>query len=172
MPPWGSYSTGTGTTGSVDAPHCRPFISPISGDVTELGVNVTTADSTAVSKLSIGIYSDSDGAPDSLIGLAIMNSTSTGSSFQTSFSTTATLVQGTQYWYMWVRNNNTNSIGFSAVSNGSLVWVGSSSTVSAGMNQQSVLTLSGSDNALPGTVTQTNLSPTFYSCIELGLKIA
>jgi uncharacterized protein (DUF433 family) len=172
MAPWGNYSTGTSTTGSVDTPHCRPFISPISGDVTEIGVNVTTADATATTKLSIGIYSDSNGAPDSLLSLAVMNSTSTGSSFQTSFTGTATLVAGTQYWYVWVRNNNTNSIGFSAESNSSLIWVGGSSTVSSSMNQQSVLSLSGSNNTLPGTITQSNLTPSFYGAIRMGLKIA
>jgi len=170
--PWGSYSTGSSTTGSVDTPHCRPFIAPVSGDVTEIGINVTTADATATTKLSIGIYSDSNGAPDSLLTLAVMNSTSTGSSFQTSFSGTAALTAGTQYWYVWVRNNSTNSIGFSAESNSGLVWVGASSTVSAGMNQQSVLSLSSSNNTLPGTITQSNLSPTFYGAIKLGLKIA
>jgi hypothetical protein len=170
--PWGSYSTGSSTTGSVDTPHCRPFIAPVSGDVTEIGVNVTTADATATTKLSIGIYSDSNGAPDSLLTLAVMNSTSTGSSFQTSFAGTATLSAGTQYWYVWVRNNSTNSIGFSAESNSGLVWVGASSTVSAGMNQQSVLSLSSSNNTLPATITQSNLSPSFYGAIKLGLKIA
>jgi len=170
--PWGSYSTGSSTTGSVDTPHCRPFIAPVSGDVTEIGINVTTADATATTKLSIGIYSDSNGAPDSLLTLAVMNSTSTGSSFQTSFTGTAALTAGSQYWYVWVRNNSTNSIGFSAESNSGLVWVGASSTVSAGMNQQSVLSLSSSNNTLPGTITQSNLSPTFYGAIKLGLKIA
>jgi len=172
LAPYGQYGTGTTTTGSVDSPHCRPFISPVSGDVTEIGINVTTADGTATTKLMIGIYSDSNGAPDSLLTTAVMNSTSTGSSFQTSFTGTATLVAGTQYWYMWVRNNNTNPIGFSAMSNTHLVWIGASSTVSAGMNQQAVLSLSGSDNTLPGTVTQSNLTPSFYGSIELGLKIA
>ncbi len=172
LAPYGQYGTGTTTTGSVDSPHCRPFISPVSGDVTEIGINVTTADAAATTKLMIGIYSDSNGAPDSLLTTAVMNSTSTGSSFQTSFTGTATLVAGTQYWYMWVRNNSTNPIGFSAMSNSHLVWIGASSTVSAGMNQQSVLSLSGSDNSLPGTVTQSNLTPSFYGSIELGLKIA
>jgi hypothetical protein len=172
LAPYGQYGTGTTTTGVVNSPHCRPFISPVSGDVTEIGINVTTADATATTKLMIGIYSDSNGAPDSLLTTAVMNTTSTGSSFQTSFTGTATLVAGTQYWYMWVRNNTTNSINFSAASNTHLVWVGASSTVSAGMNQQSVLSLSGSDNSLPSTTTQSNLTPSFYGCLELGLKIA
>ena len=172
LAPWGQYGTGTSTTGSVDTPHCRPFISPVTGDVTEIGVNVTTADATATTKLSIGIYSDSNGAPDTLLSLAVMNSTSTGSSFQTSFTGTATLTAGTQYWYVWVRNNNTNTIAFSAESNSGLVWIGASSTVSAGMNQQAVLSLSGSNNTLPGTITQSNLSPSFYGSILIGLKIA
>ena len=172
LAPWGQYGSGTSTTGSVDTPHCRPFIAPVSGDVTEIGINVTTADATATTKLSIGIYSDSNGAPDSLLTLAVMNSTSTGSSFQTSFSGTATLVAGSQYWYMWVRNNNTNAIGFTAMSNTHVVWIGASSTVSAGMNQQAILSLSGSNNTLPASVTQSNLTPSFYGSIELGLKIA
>ena len=172
LAPWGRYSTGTSTTGTVDAPLCRPFIAPVSGDVTEIGVNVTTADATAGTKLSVAIYSDANGAPDSQLTVAIMNSTSTGSSFQTSLSGTATLVAGTQYWYVWVRNNNTNTIVFSAESNNSMVWIGGSSTVSAGMNQQSVLTLSGSNNTLPASITQTNLTPTFYGALTLGLKIS
>jgi len=170
--PFGSYGTGTSTTGSVDTPQCRPFISPISGDVTEIGINCTTADGSGVTKLQIGIYSDSNGAPDSLLTTATMVSTATGSVFQTSFTGTAALDAGTQYWYMWVRNNNTNSIGFTAESNSSLIWLGGSSTINAFMNQQSVLSLSGSDNTLPATVTQTNLTPSFYGSIKLTLKIA
>jgi hypothetical protein len=170
--PWGRIGTSTSTAGNIDDPTCRPFISPISGDVTEIGVVVTTADAAGVSSLLIGIYSDSSGAPNSLLGSAVMNCTSTGSSYQTSFTGTATLVKGKQYWIMSVRNNSTNSIAVVAESNSNLAWVGGSAGVTQFPNNQATLLLSSSSNTLPATVTQTNLSPSFRAPVTCGLKIA
>ena len=170
--PWGRIGSGSGSTGDLDTPSCRPFISPISGDVTEIGINVLTADATGVSSLLVGIYTDLNGAPSSLLSSAVMNCTATGPSYQTSFTGTATLVKGTQYWIVSVRNNSTATISLSGEANSGLVWVGGSSSVTGFPSNQSCLLLSSSDNTLPATITQTNLSPSFKSPLTCGLKIA
>jgi hypothetical protein len=171
--PWGRISSGgTSSTGNIDDPTCRPFISPISGDVTEIGIVVTTADATGVSSLLVGIYSDLNGAPNSLLSSAVMNCTATGSSYQTSFTGTATLVKGRQYWIVSVRNNSTNPIVVNAEPNSGVVWVGGSSSVTQFPNQQGTLLLASSSNTLPATITQTNLSPSFKGPVTCGLKIA
>jgi len=98
-PPWGSADKSTTTNLTVASkPMAFPFIAPKSGDVTEIGVNFTTA--AAGINLYVAIYdSDSDGMADSRLTYATISTASTGNVYQTSLTSTATLVAGTQYWY-------------------------------------------------------------------------
>jgi len=98
-PPWGSADKSTTTNLTVASkPMAFPFIAPKSGDVTEIGVNFTTA--AAGINLYVAIYdSDSDGMADSRLTYATISTASTGNVYQTSLTGTATLVAGTQYWY-------------------------------------------------------------------------
>jgi len=98
-PPWGSADKSTTTNLTVASkPMAFPFIAPKSGDVTEIGVNFTTA--AAGINLYVAIYdSDSDGMADSRLTYATISTASTGNVYQTSLTDTATLVAGTQYWY-------------------------------------------------------------------------
>jgi len=98
-PPWGSADKSTTTNLTVASkPMAFPFIAPKSGDVSEIGVNFTTA--AAGINLYVAIYdSDSDGMADNRLTYATISTASTGNVYQTSLTSTATLVAGTQYWY-------------------------------------------------------------------------
>jgi len=98
-PPWGSADKSTTTNLTVASkPMAFPFIAPKSGAVTEIGVNFTTA--AAGINLYVAIYdSDSDGMADNRLTYATISTASTGNVYQTSLTSTATLVAGTQYWY-------------------------------------------------------------------------
>ena len=91
---WGGNSITTSWVGGY--PAYFPFISHETGDLASMTVKVTTAQTggTAV----FGIYSDSDGMPDSLQGTATISMAATGEITQTTLSTTITLSRGTQYW--------------------------------------------------------------------------
>ncbi len=97
-PVWGSADVGATANLSVASkPMAFPFIAPKSGSVSEIGINVTTS---SAANLYVAIYdSDDDGMADTRLGYATIDTSSTGSIYQTSISSTITLVAGTQYWY-------------------------------------------------------------------------
>ena len=103
---WGSNDdSSTFNVGVATKPICFPFISPRSGNITEIGVRIAT--SAGSGNIYVGIYdSDSDGYADSLVGYVSIGATSTGNQVQTSIldssgtpTTTAALTRGAQYWY-------------------------------------------------------------------------
>ena len=99
LPAWGSADKSETSNGSVgNRPMCFPFISPKSGDVDEIGINITS--SAGSGNIYVALYdSDTNGYADSLLGYATIAATSTGNIYQTSLSATPTLVRGRQYWY-------------------------------------------------------------------------
>ena len=68
-PPWGSNSNSNNQIDSINTPEFYPFISPTTGDLTEMGIYVNSA---AANTLRVGIYNNDgdDGTPTSLIGYA------------------------------------------------------------------------------------------------------
>ena len=91
-----------------------PFIAPITGTVSEFGVQVTAVAASACNLL-IGIYSDDgDGAPLTLqmSGEIDVENSGTGSIYQTSISAdvSTSLTRGTQYWV--AMNRDTTSVQF------------------------------------------------------------
>jgi len=97
-PPWGSADQAGTWNASVTAkPMCFPFIAPASGDVTEIGLQFTTA---STGNVYVGIYdTKSDGMCQTRLGYATIDATGTGGVYQTSITGTATLVAGTQYYF-------------------------------------------------------------------------
>ena len=86
------------TTGSVDTKqYFYPFIAPKSGSLSEIIVNLTAAAGSATN-LYYGFYRDNNGVPDSMLGYATVDATSTGSISVTSFSATVTFTRGDQFW--------------------------------------------------------------------------
>lgn len=162
-PLWGRVGTGAGALSNQNDPVFRPFIAPHSGTISEFGVECTTADGADATKAKIAIYTDSNGAPHTKMGEIDIPVTSTGATFITSGLPTVTLVRDTQYWWGYCRNNQTNTIALRTASNGAIPWVGPSTSVGTGVNQQSVLVLSSSANTMPTTITQANLAPSYIS---------
>ena len=79
-----------------------PFVATGSGDITSATIYVSGA--TAGGNTLVGIYSDVDGWPGSLLGFATIDSSAVASVTQTSFSSTVTTVAGTQYWIGYCRD--------------------------------------------------------------------
>lgn len=73
-----------------------PFISPNSGNISEMAIAINAG---VTNTVSICIYNDTDGLPDTLVGYGDFDISGSGTVTQTSFSATLTLVKGTQYWY-------------------------------------------------------------------------
>ena len=92
------YGVARYTTGGVDTKqYFYPFIAPKSGSLSEIIVNLTAAAGSATN-LYYGFYRDNNGVPDSMLGYATVDATSTGSISVTSFSATVTFTRGDQFW--------------------------------------------------------------------------
>ena len=99
---WGSADT-TGSTSmtSGDLGKCIafPFIAPTTGTLTAASIYMNTGGA-AETTLYLGFYSqDSNNLPETLLGYATMDTSSTGANIVTSFSSTVSLTAGEQYWY-------------------------------------------------------------------------
>jgi len=105
--------------------------------------------------LYAGIYSSTNGLPDSLLGYATMDmNVSTGNIRQTSFSSTITLVRGTTYWLGWVRSTYT-SFTLSSIQDNTQAALGPTGDVENGYSM--VMIETGTTHTLPATVTPANL---------------
>lgn len=96
------YSSGTDnsnfTVSNLTRVRYFPFIAAASGDVSEIGIYCAASSTNA--DINVGIYSSTTGGkPDSLMGYATIDISSTGDRYQTIISDTITLVAGTQYFY-------------------------------------------------------------------------
>tara|TARA_R110000824_G_scaffold184433_3_gene365406 strand:+ start:2669 stop:4189 length:1521 start_codon:yes stop_codon:yes gene_type:complete len=172
FPPWGSNSTSTSSTTVSDSPQYRPFVSPRTGDILSIVMNVSST--TDEPNYDIGIYSDSDGIPDALLGKATAALTiaeGTGTITLTP-SSTITTVAGTQYHIGWVRTDVSGAGNFTAESNGSLFWCGPISPNFpnlATLNQMVTIIQSGTDNVLPASVVSTDCEMTYNNPPRWGL---
>jgi len=173
MPPWGNtQSASTTFISASDNPFFRPFISPVTGSVTTLVVNVNSATDTPNYK--IGIYSDTEGLPDSLIFSAAAAIATTGTLDLTTFVGTPDLVAGTQYHIAWVRTDASGAGNFTAETSTTCFKYASVSQTYPDLTSVgetgATLSLSGSSNALPATVTVANLGPYGNAPIRFGLR--
>ena len=174
MPPWGNtQSSSTSSTTASNNPYFRPFISPVTGTVTEIQVNVNSAADTP--DYTIGIYSDSGGLPNSKITEGTISISSTGVLALTSFTGTPALVAGTQYHFAWVRKDTSGAGNFTAESADTCFKYSPVSQTfpnltSIGNSGAVVALSSGSPNALPATVSTGNLNPFSNNPIRFGLR--
>ena len=175
QPPYGSTGVTAETYGSstnFDQPYAFPFVGPESGDVSELGIEITSAAGSSCN-LEVGIYSTtSTGAPDSLLGKAVFDITTTGFKYDTSLSSTVTLVKGTQYWIMFVRDTSAISYGVRAVQQafGTPTICPTDSPNPNGSCKQ--IRLANSDNTLPSSsITLTDFYPIGANPPCVSLKI-
>jgi len=158
QPPFGGITLSTLTiyaaTDPYDNPRFIPFIAPQTGDITEVGINVVNTGST---NFLVGFYTTTDtGGPGSLLGYATLDCTSSGVVYDTSLSATVALEKGTQYYIGSVRDSSGVQIGVTGVNN---TYIGTNwlvdSPVLAAQSMQ-ILQLTGSDAALPASVTLSN----------------
>ena len=95
-----------------------PFVSPVSATVSKIGTRVSSGYGGTSYPMYIGIYTDVDGSPTSLIGKVDLTINGNSMFESTSISSTITLVKGTQYWVAWLGTGaKTGSFwGFNATS--------------------------------------------------------
>jgi len=152
-PPWGQ-TTGNNGTVSRDEPQWAPFISPKSGDVASISIDINSVAASAVN-LDVAIYSDDDGLPNAKLTEAVFDAEVDGLTTQTSLTGTATLEAGTQYWYAWVRDAGTSF----TITGGDNAPPYMGPTAALTNSWQEFWYPSASANALPATVTKTTLEP-------------
>lgn len=87
------------TSGTIakDLYKAYPWVAPRSGTIDQLAVDVTT--SVALCSAVVALWSDSSGAPGSVLGQATLDCSSTGVK---TGSVTVTIVQGTTYWFTFL----------------------------------------------------------------------
>ncbi len=176
QPPYGSTGVTAETYGSstsYDEPYAFPFIAPESGEVGELGIEITSA-AASTCNLEVGIYSTTatTGAPNALLGKAVFDITTTGYKYDTSLSSTVTLVKGTQYWILFVRDTSAISYGIRAVQGafGTPTMCPTDTPNPNGGCKQ--IRLDNSDNTLPtSSITLTDFYPQSANPPCISLKI-
>jgi len=132
-----------------------PFLATFDGDLAELKFHVSTA-GTSGTNLKIGMYSESNGLPNALLGSATVAVDSTGDKTVTSFSSTITLVAGTMYFFAFVRDVANDAVNLKALATSSVGWIPVNTTSQVTFN---ILSNGEDDLDLPDTVTQsTNLT--------------
>jgi hypothetical protein len=173
MPPWGNTTPATySSTTASSSPYFRPFISPVTGTVTEIQVNVNSTTDTP--DYILGIYSDSGGLPYTKIAEGTVSISSTGTLALSTFTGTPALTAGTQYHFAWVRKDTSGAGNFTAEpANSCFKYSAVGETypnlTSVGTTG-SVVALSGSNNVLPATVSTGNLNPFSNNPIRFGLR--
>lgn len=97
LPPWGTLAKERETSGQNNERSLWPFVSPSTGTVSSMTIYINV-NSGVTGAVNIGFYSDNDGVPETFLGEAVIDTTSTGIITQTSLSLSPDLVKGTQYW--------------------------------------------------------------------------
>jgi len=165
-PPWG-FTVGNNGTPSRQEPQWAPFVSPESGDVASISIDIASVAASAVN-LNVALYSDDDGLPNAKLTEAVFDAETDGLTTQTSLTGTATLVAGTQYWFAHVKSAD---VDFTITCGSSgMPWVGPTAALTS---QWTILWYpSASAFTLPATVTKTTLEPRGYTKPSVGIEFA
>ena len=128
------------------------IISPVSGDVSRMTVNINTA--AAGENIEVGVYSEDTSwyGPDTLLGKATISIASTGEVSQTSFSDTITMSAGTKYWIGYVVDTSSSSGVMWGMNNNYIPQFGAATDSITGTRPSLRLLTGESDNALPSSV--------------------
>jgi hypothetical protein len=162
------YGTGTHSAATIDTKVCFfPWIAPASGDFSKMYWVFNSSSSTSMN-VFIGIYSNGTGnIPASLLGRVTIDGTGSGAGSTTSFSSTITVVQGTQYW-LATGKSGTSSVSFAGCRGTDVPSIGPQSSVRQTYVSQCLQTTSAKTE-LPATVTEDDLEPGFAF---IGLNLA
>ena len=169
----GARGSGTGTYNGDATPKFWPFISPKSGNVDHISVNVAS-DGTGV--IGFAIYSDNEGVPNAKIGGDMSYTGGSGGTGRQDLTpaSTVTLVQGTQYWLAAVETTLGNT-AFTAEANSDCNYVGPISANTSNLatiNAGPCLNLNSSSSTLPASVTAANLQVNFQGSVRWGIVYA
>jgi len=173
-PPWGSGQTSTeafSVSNNNDKVFMWPFIAPESGVVAEMGIEITSASSSA-NNINVGIYSSVavTGAPDTLLGTGVFDSQSVAVVYDTTLSATVTLVKGTQYWIGLVRSTAEIACTFKCIQQTYATAISPVDQPNVNGNSR-MMRLSNSDLTLPTSPTLTDLYPNSKNQPCVSLKI-
>ena len=164
IPPW-SVTTGNNSSASRDEPQWYPFLSPKTGDVSSISIDIASVAASAVN-LNVAIYSDDDGLPNAKLTEAVFDAEVDGLTTQTSLTGTASLTAGSQYHLGFVRSSG---VAFSYTAGSSAAaYMGPTAALT---NSWTVFWYpSASANALPATVTKTTLEPRGNARVSAGVE--
>jgi len=145
-----------------------PFISPNSGDISEMAIAINSG---VVNTVSVCIYNDTDGRPDTLIGKGDFDISGSGTVTQTSFSATLTLEKGVQYWY-GLKSSSANQPNLKAINADYTPSIGNIGTVSLATSGigQSLNSEVAYGDSIPATLDPDIFTYTSVNRLILGLK--
>ena len=104
MPPYSySNSASSQSVATSGFQFYWPFVAPATGEVTEVGLEVTSG---LAENFYVGFYESSGNMPGNLIGYATIDTTSAGVKYQTTLSATTELEEGTLYFVSWSRDSS------------------------------------------------------------------
>lgn len=177
MPPYGTGNTITAKT--QDKVTFWPFIAPVSGNFNRMYWEVSSAASAVDAKVFLGIYSNGTGnIPTTLAGYATVDTTTAEASSTYVFSSTITLVAGTQYWLASCQNGagGTYACSFKGCRGSNVPTIAPQSNIKTTYVSQSVTTNSG-QTSLAASYDEDDLEPgqnfLEYGCaINIGVEFA
>jgi hypothetical protein len=170
---WGNRGSGTGSFNGTSQPYYFPFLSPKTGNIDHISINVSS-DGTGV--YGFAIYSDNEGVPDSQIGGSMSYTGGTGGTGREDLTPASTIAlsQGVQYWIGVVETTSGNT-GLTAESNSDVCQVGPISANTSNLatiNQAGSLVQGTASSALPSSVTASDLQVNFQGSIRWGIVYA
>tara|TARA_R100000329_G_scaffold148030_1_gene136327 strand:- start:990 stop:2207 length:1218 start_codon:yes stop_codon:yes gene_type:complete len=171
---WGARGTGTSSWSGSTQPHFWPFISPKTGNVDHISINVA-ADGTGAYQFAI--YSDNgNGAPDSKIGGDMTYTGGTGGTGREDLTpaSTVALTQGVQYWLGAVESSAGNT-SLTAESNSDVCYAGPISANTSNLatiNAGPAVVQSSGTSSLPSSVTPSGCSVSFQGQLRWGIVYA
>ena len=170
QPGWGSVASSTSSASfSTTNVNYFPFISPKSGDIDKIFVNVNF-DGTGT--LGVAIYSDNNGVPNAKVGgTASFSFGSLGTGVTSAApDSTITLSRGVQYWSAFIKTSSGNgSIMANSVVQSFNVGPLSSTTTSFASIYNTTLFESGTSGTFGNTVDLANLTPGGIGLPRLGV---
>ena len=173
LPPYGAAFFGTG--GIDTKQYFFPWIAPKSGNISDVLINFTSGAGSATD-VYYSFYRDNSGVPSSMLGYVTANGQTTGVQTLTSFSSTVTVVRGTQYW-LGQNKSTSQSITMQAFNNSYRPRIAPyeqfpSTTTGYGTS----LTTNSNVSAVPTDITAEGLEPGIYfaglgAAPHIGIKI-
>jgi len=177
-PPWGNGNNAAAVlygNSSGNKIYLYPFVAPSTLTVSNLEINITSAAASTCLGL-MAFYSDSNGAPGTLIGKTSVDVESTGVKVLTAFldsagsPTDVDLTIGTQYWFGFGRNTDSVAYSYSGTNSYARPMVSFTSAPSFSANSHQILRTISETLAMPTSFTMTDLEPHSLNSMTAGIN--